>query len=127
MQVELVESLEDIINNIKTIDYYLEKKVDPEYSYAINLIKRGTCFIKYNNNFYPSRFIGYKNNTMTKHESNEYKDGRVTNKQIGRILGESKPQINEALNREYQSYCETLGFEAREKGSYGVERKYWEV
>lgn len=50
--------------NILTIDTYLEQKTDPEYNFALERIKLGTCFfaIKKENGyrFYPSRFIVYK-------------------------------------------------------------------
>ena len=54
-----------IKKNINTLENYLKRKTDPEYSYAIDLIRRGTCFVamKQEDNeyhFYPSRFIGYQ-------------------------------------------------------------------
>ncbi len=42
------------------------------------------------------------------------------------ILG-SKPASNPVLDNLYREYCELLGFVANEKGTFGVERKYWEV
>ena len=43
--MELVKSLEEIRHNIAVLDSYLDKKTDPEYSYALGLVKRGICFI----------------------------------------------------------------------------------
>ena len=75
--MELVESLNDLNVNIKTIDNYLKLKIEPEYSYGLNLVKRGICFIALKENelykFYPSRFIGYVNNDMESHKNNEEK------------------------------------------------------
>ena len=104
-------------------------KTDPEYSYAIDLIKRGTCFVavKQGDNeylFYPSRFIGYENNTMNKHMNNACKDGRETNSAIFEIIG-YKPSENKELEAAYKNYCDRFGFVARDKGSFGVARKYW--
>lgn len=123
--MQLVNEIKDIIENMNTIDLYIERKKDPEYSYALQLIKRGTCFVKYNGKFYPSRFVGYKNNTMEKHDNNTKKDGRITNPAISRLIGGLKPQHNKELDIEYKNYCEALGFIAKENGSFGVERKYW--
>ena len=126
--MELVKSLEEIRHNIAVLDSYLDKKTDPEYSYALGLVKRGICFIadsssgKYR--FYPSRFIGYVDNTMDKHMSNTTKDGKQTNPAISTILHD-KPQHNLQLEELYQTYCQSLGFEANEKGSRGIDRKYW--
>ena len=126
--MELVKSLEEIRHNIAVLNAYLDKKTDPEYSYALGLVKRGICFVadsssgKYR--FYPSRFIGYANNTMDKHMSNTTKDGKQTNPAISTILHD-KPQHNLQLEELYQTYCPSLGFEANEKGSRGIDRKYW--
>ena len=37
--MELVKSLEEIRHNIAVLDSYLDKKTDPEYSYALGLVK----------------------------------------------------------------------------------------
>ena len=126
--MELVKSLEEIRHNIAVLNAYLDKKTDPEYSSALGLVKRGICFVadsssgKYR--FYPSRFIGYADNTMDKHMSNTTKDGKQTNPAISTILHD-KPQHNLQLEELYQTYCPSLGFEANEKGSRGIDRKYW--
>lgn len=93
--VEPVKSLEDIKHNMQVIDSYLNKGVDPEYTYALNLIKRGICFVVDDSSgryrFYPSRFIGYALNTRDKHDNNTRKDGKVTKpcnlKHIGNKTG----------------------------------------
>ncbi len=125
---EQVQSKEDVKNNIKVIDKYLSDKADPEYTFALNLIRRGICFVVDNstgqNRFYPSRFIGYTSNSMNKHQNNEQKDGRVTNKALAKIFGE-KPKPNPELEKSYIEYCESFGIIAREKGTYGTQRKFW--
>lgn len=128
--MKVVESLNDLKANIKTLDKYLNSKIDPEYSFGLSLVKRGTCFIAVNENgsykFYPSRFIGYMNNSGDAHLNNQYKDGRETNSAIFLIL-ESKPVPNKVLEKRYKEYYQLLGFAANDKGSFGVERKYWEI
>lgn len=127
---DLVKSIEDIKYNMQVIDSYLNEGVDPEYTYALNLIKRGICFVvddsSGRNKFYPSRFIGYTLNSRDKHDSNTRKDGKVTNPVISRIIG-TKPEASQELEKEYRQYCEYLGIVAREAGTYGVQRKFWKL
>lgn len=127
--MNVVKELSQLKENISTLENYLNGKTDPEYSYAIDLIKRGTCFVavKQGDNeyhFYPSRFIGYEKNTMNKHMNNLYKDGKETNPAISEIIG-YKPSENKELEAAYKKYCDRYGFVARDKGSFGVARKYW--
>lgn len=60
-----VMNLNELKANMQLLDKYLESQTDPEYSYALDLIKKGTCFIALADNgtykFYPSRFTGYVN------------------------------------------------------------------
>ncbi len=126
--MEFVQSIKDIEHNFKVLDQYLDAKVDPEYTFALELIKKGTCFIGVRKNqrirFYPSRFIGYKENDMDKHLENDQKDGRLTNPSISSIIG-VQPIMRSELEEAYKHYCEYLGFVPNDKGSFGVERKYW--
>lgn len=123
-----IESQDELKTNIRTLDLYLTSKKDPEYSFAEDLVKKGTCFIVVKANgtyrFYPSRFIGYVGNSMDNHLNNVNKDGRDTNPAISVILGNT-PMPNPELDHLYQKYCTSLGFIANEKGSFGVKRKYW--
>lgn len=124
--MQLICNKGDLINNIETLESY--KIGTKEYEFYVNLVKKGVCFVAYRHQgvtkFYPSRFMGYKNNTYDEHISNEYKDGKETNPTISKILA-SKPQGNKELETQYRNYCETLGFIANEKGAFGVYRKYW--
>jgi len=128
--MKTIGNFDDLKVNLEKIDEYLILRKDPEYSFAINLVKKGTCFvvIKSNNSykFYPSRFIGYDSNSMEAHIDNEDRDGRKTNLAIIKILN-NKPIANSELDKLYREYCETLGFIANDKGSFGAERKFWNV
>lgn len=120
----LVRSIEEIKHNIIVLDGYLESKCDPEYSFALNLVRRGRCFIAVRTEegykFYPSRFIGYADNTMHKHKANEDKDGKDTNPEIRKILKQREKE-NPKLEAAYIDYCRCLGFT-----EYQHKRKYWE-
>jgi len=126
--MDFVATIEELKNNFAVIDNYLEREIEPQHGYAISLIKKGTCFVAKKAGsgykFYPSRFIGYINNSMEKHESNDNKDGRETNPAITDVIG-SKPVADTKLDWEYRVYCKNLGFDANAKGSFGVERKFW--
>lgn len=125
-----VKDVKELKDNIDTLHKYINDKTEPTYDFAINLIKKGTCFVVVKTEkgceFYPSRFIGYYDNDMDKHLNNTEKDGKETNPVISEILG-NKPEQNPLIDKQYQEYCKSLGFTARDKGSFGVERKYWEV
>lgn len=126
--MKTISNITELMGNIQVINKYLNSKNEIEVTYAKGLIKRGTCFIAIDTDegykFYPSRFIGYANNSMDAHERNYEKDGKETNPAISSIIG-SNPQHNEKLEDEYKEYCVSLGFKANKAGSFGVERKYW--
>jgi 5-methylcytosine-specific restriction protein A len=127
--MKLINTKNQLINNIDTLEGYLTEGHDYSNSEATALVKRGTCFVAYNIDkeirFAPSRFIGYVDNTLDKHSASE-KDGRETNKAIIKILGK-KPQPNEKLNEKYLEYCNRLGIQPSEKGSFGAPRKFWQL
>ena len=120
----LITTKNQIINNMDTIDSYLESAGTTECVYAKDLIKKGRCFayriIKGEYCFYPSRFIGYVDETMTTHEA-ESGDGRETNPAITKIL-KTKLDENVELEKEYLKYLHKLGLD-----SYEFKRKYWDI
>ena len=113
-----VKNVNELRVNIKTLDGYIAIKKEPEYDFALSLVKKGTCFVAIKENgtykFYPSRFVGYFKNNMDAHQNNNNKDGRETNPAISTVLG-SKPTPNLVLENLYREYCESLGFIANEK------------
>lgn len=123
-----INSVEELESNITILKQYLNSKTDSEYSFALDLVKKGTCFVAVENesgfSFFPSRFIGYAKNNMNKHLNNQEKDGKETNPVISFLLG-GKPTLNPELEKQYREHCDALGFVANDKGSFGVERKYW--
>lgn len=129
--VPTIESLGELLDNCDTLDAYIKSRKDPEYTYALELIKRGTCFLAIEDDgeyrFYPSRFIGYHNNSMVQHENNGAKDGRETNPAIADAINQGNPKPNPELDRLYKEYCKSLGIHASDKGTFGVERKFWVI
>ncbi|MCK4542962.1 MAG: hypothetical protein KAU17_12065 [Spirochaetales bacterium] len=123
--MELISSMRDLEENLITLEKY---KGSDDYRYVEfykGLIKRGRCFVAYKNNgqylFAPSRFIGYKNNSMEKHLANDEKDGRETNPVIDKIIGvQSEP--DKSLEGKFRHLCVNLGIEP-----WRVKRKYWSI
>jgi hypothetical protein len=109
--------------NLIQLELYIGAGSAEQKEFALNLIRRGKCFITYKVNnqwrFAPSRFVGYLNNNMVAHLENETKDGKVTNPVIDKILGKvSEP--NELLESEYIHYCNYLGVIPNR-----IARRYW--
>lgn len=125
-----VNSKQQMIENIEVLDTYIYQNCDPEREFALDLIKRGICFVTVFNNgdyrFYPSRFLGYRKNDMDAHLNNWNKDGKETNPVISKIIGIT-PSYDLELENEYRKYCERLGFVAWNKGAFGIQRKFWRI
>ncbi len=128
--MRLINTKNQLIKNIDTLEGYLTEGDDYAANEAKSLVKRGTCFVAYNIDrelrFAPSRFIGYIDNKLDKHSASDEKDGRETNKAIIKIL-EAKPIPNDQLNEKYLEYCNRLGIQPSEKGSFGAPRKFWQL
>ena len=138
--MELVNCVEDIIENAKRFDAYIKNGKFNEKEFAINCISLGRCFvvIKENDNykFYPSKYIGYKNNSASgyydayynaealpgeeKHGDAAYYtfDGRVSNKAITKVLG-CPVEKDYELSDLFIKYCNSLGLKGSEK------KKFW--
>ena len=109
--MEFVSTKADLFTNIHTIDSYLAKKSGDDFNFALDLIRNGKVFVsiskKERYSFYPSRFMGNKNNTRTLHKQNSKKNGLNTNKEIRKIL--DKNLFMDKLESEYIKYCNSLG------------------
>jgi hypothetical protein len=122
--MEFVENLNDIIENIKTLEKYLTSSNNVEKEFAQSLVKKGRTILVYKvdgqNHFAPSRFLGYKNNTMDDHLENEEKDGRDTNPIIDQILG--RVFANDKTESKFVDYCAKIGVVPD-----NVNRRYWRL
>ena len=83
---DFIETREDIVQNIKTLYSYLDGKVDSEHKdWAIQRMSQGKNYVievvDSQIYFAPSRFVGYVDNTMEKHEANPG-NGTETDKKI---------------------------------------------
>lgn len=126
--MDLVSNRDQIWQNIEELERLREMNEERGHRDYLSLIRRGTCFVPYKSGrglaFAPSRFIGYVENTLSKHAANDCKDGRKTNPAITDLLG--YPPVEDAeLDEKYRAFCESLGFEARPTGNFGAPRKFW--
>lgn len=83
---DFIETRENIVQNIKTLYSYLDGKVDSEHKdWAIQRMSQGKNYVievvDSQIYFAPSRFVGYVDNTMEKHEANPG-NGTETDKKI---------------------------------------------
>ena len=78
---DTIETRDDVIQNIKTLYSYLSDGNEDHYQWAIERLKKGKNYvveiIDSHAYFAPSRFVGYKDNTIEKHEEN-HGDGTQT-------------------------------------------------
>ena len=122
--MEFVSNKEEIIENIKLLESYLHSNDKEKEEFASNLVRRGKTLVVYKVNgedhFTPSRFIGYKGNTMENHIQNDEKDGRDTNPVITEIIG--KPYPTSKLDEKFIIYCNKLNI----KIQYN-KKKYWRL
>lgn len=106
----LISTKQQLIRNLDRIENYLSSDSDELYEAMVKYIARGRVFVAYkvgsHIHFAPSRFVGYKNNTLVKHQNNSGKHGFDTNKVISAILGQNK--MNSELEEKYLSYCRLL-------------------
>ena len=139
--MELVKEINDIIVNAKKADIYLNSGSTEEREFILEKIHDGRCFVvikcgeQYQ--FYPSKYIGYKDNTPDAYYKAYYNasalpgeedvsggagmydfDGRMSNRAINKILNCKCTKDYEMLER-FVEFCESLGL----KGSY--KRKFW--
>lgn len=126
--MDLVKNREQIDANIAALERLRQTGAGPQFRDYVSLIKLGTCFMPYKSEtglaFAPSRFLGYVDNSLQNHASNDRKDGRLTNPAISEILRQT-PEEDAELDERYRAFCASLGFEARATGNFGAPRKFW--
>ena len=126
--MNLVDTLDDIKININILEEYRTDNSLGQVAWYKDRIKRGTCFYVYKLDgaihFAPSRFIGYVNNNVEKHDDSETLDGRITNTRIKEILG-FPPEPNQSVESFYHIFCKSLDIKPNLTGNFGAPRKFW--
>ena len=121
--MDFVKDIKDLLNNAITLDTYIASNEIEIRNFAIDIIRHGHCFMftdkKDGTHFYPSRFMGYLNDTKEKYEESKREkknlekrpdtvDGRKTNSVITSILHCPLHKDFE-LEKKFFAYCELLG------------------
>lgn len=121
--IRTVTNIKQIIDNLNKIEEYINCGIQDVHDTMTQYIARGRVFVVYNINgqfhFAPSRFVGYINNTLYKHERNIKKDGKKTTPAISKIL-EQKNKFYPKLEDAYNKYCTILG-----RTPSNVNRSFW--
>ena len=122
--MKLVSKKQQIIENILTLEKYLLSGSKEQKVFAGNIVRKGKGIVVYKvdgeNHFAPSRFVGYENNDMTQHITNEDKDGKETNTVITKVIG--RPFKNEKIDDKFIDYCNHLGILQPNH-----DRSYWRI
>lgn len=118
-----IENIDELRMNLEQIEDYLRDSDDTIAGEMKDYIRRGKDFVAYKYgdklHFAPSRYVGYKNNTLDKHCKNKNKHGWRTYSSINSVLGH-KCCYNEKYEQLFLNYCTYLGIVP-----YKKERKYW--
>jgi hypothetical protein len=96
--------------------------------FAQTLVRDGRCFVVASLDgfqiFGPSRFVGDRGNSRTKHKANRGKDSRETNPVLTRILGKNLI-ADRKLEKEYRRFCDRVGVKYKDLVGKKIQRKYW--
>lgn len=118
-RTDYIETREDIISNIETLNSYLHGDSGEECMlWAVDRLKRGkNMVVEVINNhifFAPSRFVGYINNTKDKHEEN-HGNGTDTDNVLKEFYNKIQDgRLDAVLQRELSKYNES-----------SAEKSYW--
>jgi 5-methylcytosine-specific restriction enzyme A len=117
-----VSSTEEIAANIAVFDRYRTSEKSKHRLYFSKRLRLGKIFVYGTLGrqflFAPSRFAGYSQCTVEKHEAFLFKDGKVTTPKISRLLG--KPVSNAKAETAYIALCNEIGVIPSAKN-----RTYW--
>ena len=126
--MEPITTRNELEMNLSRLDSYRRSRDAREREFYKRLLSQGICFVGFRHEgvliFGPSRFVGYANNDLRRHQRNQSKDGRVTNRAIVRILG-YQPGHDEQLEREYLRACAEVSVRPRQTGPFRTKRKFW--
>ena len=127
MAMELVTTWAQIATNIAELERLRQVGSGGHRDYR-SLIRLGTIFLPYDGSdgiaFAPSRFLGYVDNSLSKHAQNDAKDGRQTTPAISAVLG-GQPAADSEMGDAFRAFCTRIGVEARATGNFGAPRRFW--
>ena len=122
--LQFVENVDQIIENIITMEQYLASENTEDRDFAINLVKKGRAMMAYKvdgkNHFAPASFLGFRKISRASFLENEKRETRNGAPIFQSLLG--KPFTHAAIEKEFADYANTF------KGpTLKSKRKYWRV
>lgn len=110
---DFIENRIDVVKNIYTLYSYAKSTVAEEKEWALQRFKMGNWYVveSFGDTFLfaPSRFVGYKNNTIEKHTSN-HGHGTQTNQRFHK-LKLYKEASDDYLSEQFEHFMAALGIE----------------
>src|SRR5437867_5674235 len=105
--MQLVSNRDEVRKNLETLEAYRTSPKRSARDFYSKLIRKGICFLIYHEGsrvlLGPSRFIGYVDNDIKRHEADEAKDGRDTNAALEAIFGPF--ELNKQGDSLYRQFC----------------------
>ncbi len=121
----LVRTMNDIIQNLTTLEGYINGENPSESEQAKKLIKEGENIVVYKvdgeNHFAPSDFCAHKDNTLERYASNNEEDVKDANKAVAKVVGKDA-FVNKTIDSKFVEYCTSIGAKPS-----AVERSYWRL
>lgn len=112
-RTDFIENRIDVVKNIYNLYSYTQSSVAEYKEWALQRFKQGKWYVveKFGNTllFAPSRFVGYKDNTIEKHKSNPG-NGTQTNSKFHE-LKLYKEATDIFLSKQFESFMIILGIE----------------
>jgi len=123
--MKLVTDISQLEQNIERVENYIAGGSEDEKTAIFNLIRKGKSIVAYEIGneirFVPSRFIGYQDISLEKHEANKHLiDGKKTNPAITKVLS-SRLEQNDSLEKKFLAYCDSFA----EQATAYSKRRYW--
>lgn len=120
--LQTIESIDDLKRNLSTVESYLvTESADADFKEMCDYIRHGHNLVAYlvgnKYHFAPSRFVGYKNNSLAKHRKNKGY-GTETDEAINKIV--RKYTESDDMENKYQMFCKSLHIASDRR-----KRKYW--
>lgn len=121
----LVRTMNDIIQNLTTLEGYItgENKTDAEL--ATKLVKDGESIVVYKvegeNHFAPSEFCAHKGTTLKTFAVKTEDDIKEANKAVAKVVGK-EAFANKTIDGKFVEYCTSLGVKPGK-----AERIYWRL
>lgn len=128
MKAPLIADYDDLNTNLEKIESYLNNNItDDDFNEMSEYIRRGHNFIRYRigNEFHfaPSRFVGYKNNSLSKHRGFRLSHS-ITGTETDRVLSSNyllgSLSIDKDIENQYILFCKNLSIIPANR-----KRKYW--